>query len=471
MPTLPARRYMPPPMYSRGRGSIADLLMQRGDIAARGAERSGQIWGGAVAGLGQIGGQAIAQHGEQKAAEAAVAQEEQERQEQAQLFDQVLDQADWDNPEEALRMLVPVAGVELATKLISSVASIRKTQQGQEPTMDDARVQVGTVAGMLERFGPEYLAGRWNVYGPALAPIAPLLGLESVPEQFTQEVAEAIPIINEQLNPRTGRGPLAGLTGPARESALADITDVAEARRAPEEPGAPTIRDLGGRIAAVDPKTGQEIWSKQKTPSPRFAGTIPEDVQADIQRLPTSWRQFNASHVTRDDFSVRGNQKAAAIAHSNSLGRVLPTKKQAAAIVAANGTIRDINAAQKLLDDPEVQTWLGRYRGTLTDFLAKGWAGDAQVPQKVRQFRANLNRLAAEERHRLYGAALTQIESRFADGFLPAITQPPAQIGSSLQEFVDDIERGMDALWGTSAGGGAATHVWTPQGIQPAGGE
>jgi hypothetical protein len=199
------------------------------------------------------------------------------------------------------------------------------------------------------------------------------------------------------------------------------------------------------------------------------AGPVPEDVQRDIQSLPSRWQDFDARHVTRDDFSVRGGQKAGAIAYANAQGKVLPTKKQAEAIIAAKSTVRDIEQAQQLLADPEVKFWLGRYAGSITNFLSAGWAGDREVPAKVRQFRANLNRLAAEERHRLYGAALTKVESRFASGFLPAITQPPSQIGSSLQEFVDDISRGMGALWGGSEDGGVgtATHVWTPQGIRP----
>lgn len=55
------------PQYRSPYGqSIAELLMRQGEIAARGAERSGAIWGNAIQNLGQVAGQAYEQHREQK---------------------------------------------------------------------------------------------------------------------------------------------------------------------------------------------------------------------------------------------------------------------------------------------------------------------------------------------------------------------------------------------------------------------
>lgn len=57
------------PMYQPQGDSIGQLLLRQGDIAARGAERSGQIWGGLTQQLGQIGGQALQNYQEQKSAQ------------------------------------------------------------------------------------------------------------------------------------------------------------------------------------------------------------------------------------------------------------------------------------------------------------------------------------------------------------------------------------------------------------------
>ena len=193
-------------------------------------------------------------------------------------------------------------------------------------------------------------------------------------------------------------------------------------------------------------------------------GGIPETIVNDIGRLPSRWQDWNASFPTRDSFSVRNNEQAGAIALANSGGKVLPTKKQADAMLATKATLSDIGQAQSLLNDPEIAKYVGVYQGKMTNFLAKGWAdpfgGEAKVPAKVRKFRASLNRLAAEERHRIYGSALTDTESKFAEGFLPALDQSGETIEAALSEFAEDLVRAQNAVWGQGARpgeGGAAS--------------
>jgi hypothetical protein len=205
--------------------------------------------------------------------------------------------------------------------------------------------------------------------------------------------------------------------------------------------------------------------------SKKEGGGIPESIVKDIGRLPGSWREWNASYPTRDSFSVRNNEQASAIALANGAGKVLPSKKQGDSMLAAKASLSDIGQAQMLLSDPEVREYVGAFQGKMTNFLAKGWAdawgGEKQVPTKVRKFRAALNRLNAEERHRIYGSALTNTESAFAEGFISSVDSSGANIEASLGEFADDLGRSMDAMWGSPGEGATAPAPKASGGIDP----
>jgi len=56
--------YFLPPPYQED--NMENLLQQRAQIQARGAQQSGQIWGNAFQNVGQIAGQAVQQYGEQR---------------------------------------------------------------------------------------------------------------------------------------------------------------------------------------------------------------------------------------------------------------------------------------------------------------------------------------------------------------------------------------------------------------------
>jgi len=56
--------YFLPPPYQED--NMENLLQQRAQIQARGAQQSGQIWGSALQNVGQIAGQAVQQYGEEK---------------------------------------------------------------------------------------------------------------------------------------------------------------------------------------------------------------------------------------------------------------------------------------------------------------------------------------------------------------------------------------------------------------------
>src|SRR3972149_308646 len=93
--------------------TIADLIMRQGEIAARGAERSGEIWGNAVSQLGKIGGRAFEEY-----------QAKKEENKQATALNDFVQSGVWmDNPQAAVEGSVKVLGprgVQFAQALIGA---------------------------------------------------------------------------------------------------------------------------------------------------------------------------------------------------------------------------------------------------------------------------------------------------------------------------------------------------------------
>jgi hypothetical protein len=181
-----------------------------------------------------------------------------------------------------------------------------------------------------------------------------------------------------------------------------------------------------------------------------------------ISRITVSdWRDFTARHANREDFSTRsGLRRADALAVADELGLTLPGRKVGEATLKAKAELADIDALKEYLDDPEVTEWLGAYAGRITDWSSKGWleplkgwlGGLPDIPNKVYDFRATLNQIAAAKRHEIYGAAVTETEIPFAESFIPRISQGMPAMEAAIRELEDNIVRGLDATWGIGGG-------------------
>ncbi len=125
--------YAPPTMYQPRYGdSIAQLIMRQGDIAARGAERSGEIWGNAIGQLGQIAGGTVERvMGERKQKQRAAA------------LNEALASYNPQDPMSSYRRIAPIVGPEPAYKILEGMEKAQsmaaKGQKGQ--AADHRRVQ------------------------------------------------------------------------------------------------------------------------------------------------------------------------------------------------------------------------------------------------------------------------------------------------------------------------------------------
>ncbi len=448
--------------------AVSELLMEGGRQRAEGAARIGDILAGTA---GQVGEQLGGYFEKRKTERETKAREEALSKRDAAIS--AAFEESFDDPETLRKRLFKTTDPKTAMDLYKGAIGMQNLSAAPDP-VTAAKETVPLARG----FKAASFGLRSRLY-PGLRELLVQKGVakpEELPDSYDldtqQQVDELMGYVLAQQEPEKG-----AVVG----KALVDPTTGAVRYQAPEDRKAPETQHetFGGKVheRALDPVTGQ--WGEWKplgasegalgraaqAAKAAGAGAISEAIMEDIGRLPDDWRNWDASRVTRDSFSVRKNEQAQAIARANAGGKILPTKIQGAAIIAAKSTLSDINQARQLLADPEVQAAVGRYAGNVTNFLSKGWAdpfgGEKAVSPKVRQFRAALNRLAAEERHRIYGSALTNIESNYAEGFIPGIEQSGATVGASLDEFASDIERGMDAMWG---GRGRAE---APGGAQP----
>lgn len=298
MPTLPARRYMPPPMYSRGRGSIADLLMQRGDIAARGAERSGQIWGGTVAGLGELAGQAIGQYGERK--------EEAERLQQqgAGIARFVADERWSTDPAAVYAEAAEALGQEPADRLVKSIQSFQElTEVGQQekPDPDHALKLLGPIA---ESFLIDATAEERAALYPTLAQTATNAGVPLMQEWGPEWDESRLPLVEQFLTPHLpeqeeptpgSREWYMGLPEEERPEARSVLGEFLGLGRAPRVPLGVIEAESAARArgtASVKTPEGDIDWTKT---GEEFLATLPLERQATVQQLGEYRRRPSAT--------------------------------------------------------------------------------------------------------------------------------------------------------------------------------
>lgn len=131
-------------------GTIADLIMRGGDIAAQRSAQQGQIWGQAISNLGQIGAQA---------AERSRQEKEQSRREAA--LSEFISSGAWrGNPEMAytgsLKILGPREGLRLAEGLMAA----DKIGNTQNP--EDARRALPLLARSFKAMAPSLRQLSWG---------------------------------------------------------------------------------------------------------------------------------------------------------------------------------------------------------------------------------------------------------------------------------------------------------------------
>ena len=90
--------------------AITDLILRAGDVRARQQERSGEIWGQTVAGLGQMAGQALGDYQQRK-------EEEAKQSARSEAIDRLFSSPDPPDPREIIKIYGPKDGADVIKAL------------------------------------------------------------------------------------------------------------------------------------------------------------------------------------------------------------------------------------------------------------------------------------------------------------------------------------------------------------------
>jgi hypothetical protein len=245
---LPPIPFAPGRVYDNAPGSysIAQLMMRQGDIAARRAENSGQIWGNAVKDIGQIAGQAVQQH-----------QEEKRQQRREAAVNQVMQGWDGQDPQTLFRGLAPILGPEASVKVATGMGSLMAAHQKQQPDQKDLAGIVGGVAA-LEKANPGYIERNWQTLRPALDPVMSKFG-SPLQEQYSPEYTKYALTLDQQLNPSKPAGTRqVEVVNPDGTKTVRIVEDKPgqEFTSATERKAQPT-QNINGRVMQYNPQSGR----------------------------------------------------------------------------------------------------------------------------------------------------------------------------------------------------------------------
>jgi hypothetical protein len=243
------------PGYNPGT-RISDIILRQGENAADAAHRSGQIWGGAVQGLGRTAAGAVEEYGARKA-EARQA-EDLSRRDQAAIA--VMSNPDAD-PLEFVKIYGPREGIKIA----EGFAAFKKIGQGSQSPEDLVKLYGG-----LNAVSPKLRAQAYPTIVQNISKAIPGLA-GALPQEYSDEGWKEIGAMLGGMNPpKPGEGFTLGTGqvrfGPNGEQIAAGPVEAPK----PEAPPQPRVvgRSLVGPDGKViyrdpessSPKTENKIW-------------------------------------------------------------------------------------------------------------------------------------------------------------------------------------------------------------------
>lgn len=266
-------------------------------------------------------------------------------------------------------------------------------------------------------------------YAPEGTPEVPMMFREDIEDQKRQQLAMEL----ERLGVAT------------------DITEGIKARyRKPERP---VSVSPGGTL--VDPETGRVVFHAPKPPDPAKTTAVEEYSPEDVRAFPVSWRDTNEGTRVQESYTTRNNNRATAMNAALQAGAVLPSKKGLEEAMTAQQLVAQAERIKALLDTPidpnnpegpKAKDYFGPAESRMAGWRASGFG--PEIPAAVIAAREAVGRFAARDRHEIYGAAVTPLESKFAATFIADMNAPGKTLASQLDAYISNISNGMDATWG-----------------------
>jgi len=250
-------------MYSPGGQRIVDIILRRGDAQAAHALRSGDIWAGAAAGLGQTIGAEVQRRDEEKKRKQADA-----------AFQETLSTWDQKDPVNNVKRLSSLFGPEDGMKIASGVDAMFASQN-KPPDQKLFAAKIGALKTLKDKMGPDWVAQNWATVSQSVAPdVKAFLGVDLGPDPTPDHIG-ALDALDEQLNPKAEGGGFTLGAGQTRFDASGKQIAAGPAE-APKSEARVVGRSLvgpDGKVIYRDPEaTGGQKLHEVKVPGPD--GTI-----------------------------------------------------------------------------------------------------------------------------------------------------------------------------------------------------
>ena len=415
----------------RGADRISDLILRAGDIAAQNKMQQGDIWGGTVAGLGQLAGGAIQDYQAQKAAQAKAQQEQEQKRALGGLVGKAQD------PELELQDFLADVPPELQPQALDTFTKVRTSQAEATKRRQEAdeheTYAAAAAANILEQaldtplegfarkklfslFPPDQVAQFQDLPSDQLRPV--LQKFQTGSQKFQKEALEA-----EKTKAETA----AKLAEPGykeREFGLKERELAGKQQEATAERAAEQARLGLGYAQLAETRRGHDLTA---------GGSAGGDENA----------SFLLQGGTADKVPIKA--RTAAVEAARASGGLdgtgfVPTSQ---AQLNKYSDLMDLRSRgkrlEKLLDDPEVQAKLGPVAGRFTAGT-KEWMG---ASAKVKEAFDLLENFSDTELRKRSGAAISPGEYDRITGFtVSGVKQPDSNL-TNLRSMLKEIDSGL----------------------------
>lgn len=393
-----------PAYRSRYGDTITDLLARRGDIAAAGALRSGDIWGSTVGNLGAIAGQAVQGYAqvqqEKKQAEAMKARD-------AAIADIFSSEAAND-PQQLFKALIHVTDPKSAMAMAEGAAELKKMS-----TAGDPKMAMSALPGIARAFmaAPDSLKpGLWGVVRQSVISSG-IAKPEELPEQY---------------DPETVKG----------------YVDFALGLEKPEKPQGLMPVAPGTRV--FDPNTRQEVFAAPERPEKPKPSLAEIEAEAAARARGTASVRppetpaelvLNPEGVVLSSYGPKHKNEVRRQAMERGLPVFENQAAQSKGVVLA-GIVDDAKELAGLLEQDEVRAAIGPLAGRWAQLKAKAF----DLPPKVQRAIQLMTSLSDTELRKRSGA---QINEKEMERLLRFTTDPNKPLGHNITA--------VEGLWSSGA--------------------
>lgn len=435
-------------------GSIRDLLLERGRIAADRAYQSGNIWGPALAQIGATLGGGLMQYASQR--------EEKKQQEAMAVRDatalKYISAWDGEDPKSLFTGLTQILGPTEGPKMAKAVVELNSKPKSDPKSEMQALALTIDVA--KNQSDDMMQAGGWQAFRQRFNETAPKLGITQLPEQWDPANRQVMEVVGNSLNKFLGteekKAPLVNV--PPEHVVFDPNTGQAVFTAPPKEkepakgPTVGSFEDYVRRAYGENPTPQQVIQARVTFEA---AGRKPEEGPSQIE-VGGYLEGLRRGDISMSD--VPAKEKQAVLAAAGAQGIDTRTAKQKEIDTAAESVL---SALKQISDQAEKTMTATSGPGAVAQGAAQRALNVVGLAEQTRLWDAQAAKFSQLARQLGERGTLTEGDiKRIQDGF-PSLTDPVTVRDAKLKNIRDIIISGLRGKVSSrvSLGGGMPSSV------------